>query len=124
MGNVNDKLLQYADKIEALLVENAPEAYDALLRIVQVEAAHDLLLGVLFAASAIYAGSWGIKFYSLCLEEGGVINDYEVPTFFLSVLTVMFTIGAMICLLNIWNYIAFIDPDLALAHEVLQRFAE
>lgn len=122
-----ERLSSLAERIEDKLVEVAPEAYEALVRINQIEAAGELLWGVFSLILAIastkitYRVATNWRWY----REVRGHRKVKASTFLsvtASVAVALFGwIHAGVALLDIWNWAAFTHPDVALAHRVLEQ---
>lgn len=125
---ISERVVELSYKLENAMREKAPEAWDAALRVIQLEAVQTLIWAVFGAVAAVIgvllAFRWGRAAYAIVQERGQrYARDeevkYAVGSFFSTVgafLGVVVLSGA----LNIWTYIALAQPELIIAKRVLQ----
>lgn len=118
-----EKLIEYADKIEKILREKGPEAYDLFIYKLQVEAAQELLVGfLLLMGSGVFV--WLSKYFNDEAEETDSYSDeedYKFASGLSLVISVICMVVSLFLLLDFWNWIPFIYPDLAAANYVFEQ---
>jgi hypothetical protein len=120
-----DKLGGYADKLEEVIMDKAPEAYGALLDLIQFKAAYEIGSGLLFTGIAASLSLFWIKKMlpkAREADEGGysdgVVTFFGgyVPSIILSVITLV-TFAQTISFLNV---LGLFYPEGYLALRALQ----
>lgn len=103
----------YADSLEELTKQYAPEVVDASLMVVQINGIQSLLLGLL------------LSIITYCLYKAIrliIKHEHAEEGAAILVAFVLFTLGgAGFYLFNIWNWVAIFEPKLYIAKEVLDK---
>lgn len=125
---MEDKLLEWADKVERLLTELAQPTAEIILTTAQLSGIGSLVGGFV-AMLAIYpmfrATSYALKEAFAIEKERGERwrKEYEIPYFiggfFGGVAIVVLGLFASFTLLDKWNWIAAFYPEAYIAHQIL-----
>jgi hypothetical protein len=134
-----DKSLEVAAKLAdtlftsvSKLVESwGPQAVDLVLWVVRIDAISDIFVGVVFLSfiiGSIFLIPYFYKKYSEAERAGrkyegklilcGLMIGGQIIVNFIAVIVICFT------LLNFWNYVAVVKPELYLAKKVMDKAIE
>jgi hypothetical protein len=145
MPKVEEKIVELSGKLERIMAERAPEAWDAALAVVQVGAIRNLVVGLIAIVIAIIAWTVFARLYRKWRELDGPwavyraeyhnymnssANRPDKPTagkggFEASVAAGFFVIGllstlsAVANLLSVWTWVALFRPELVIAKRIL-----
>jgi hypothetical protein len=115
------KALEYLNGLEALTAKYAPDVVDAALTVVQINGAQRLLTGALCAILALIT-VWA--FFKWLMPR--LMNSDADPVWiFFGVLTtgafIVAGVKAAHNLLDIWNWVAVIEPKLYIAYKIFEK---
>ena len=123
---IETKAVELLDKLENLATQYTPEVVDAATQAVQITAIGNIISGFVSAIIMVLVFKLSKKTISYCIkkkEEGGRYSDWEVGIVISSVVGVVLCVflagAAFVSLTDVWNWVALINPELALAHKVL-----
>lgn len=121
---LEQKLLEYLDAFDVMASNLGPQALDTALRVVVIDAAGNLLSGVVFAVLAFAAFKVGQRARRRAEDE---FNNVFASSDW-STVGVLFYAGGSISafialgfLTFIWNWVALFAPHLELARQVLEK---
>ncbi len=122
---IEERVLDLSQKLEQLIVTKSPAAWDTLLTVIKIEAVQNLLLGAIYTVVALGFLIWCKRMWARGkdLYDDDPKNNFEIhlfgsiPIFFLFFVSL---IAAAPRVSNLWNYVAFISPEVVVAHKVLQ----
>jgi hypothetical protein len=113
--SVEQQLAAILGQLRAL----ARPALETAVSLAQITALGNLLIGVSCAAAAV-ACVFRIRACMRAWEHKYV--DYDVPVYVLLGLGALTgALMALVALLDIWNWVGLFNPELYLAHRVLER---
>ncbi len=121
-----DKLGTYADKLADSMVEKAPEAYNALLTLIQFKSGFDLLVNLLFIVlfvGASFVWFWGVLPKSRVAANESAWWSGEIIFFTGYLPIIIFSICAFVNLCLFLNFKAFLGlfyPEGYLALKALE----
>lgn len=126
METLEQKAVDLLEKLEALATQYTPGVFDAATAAVTVTAFGNLLSGFVGIGAAFFT-LWVTKnFATFCRrkrDEKGWMSDWDIGwTLGLGVGSITSTVLALCAipaLFNVWNWVALVNPKLALAHRVL-----
>lgn len=115
MKDVEQKAVEILDKLDALATQYTPEVVDSALGAVTVSAIGNLITGVVLLLIA--AGiAWACRRYWEALVEAA---DEPFVVVFGSLASLAPGVAGTATLLDVWNWVATWNPQLALAHKIL-----
>lgn len=129
MPKLEERIVDLSQKLESVMREKAPEAWDAALGVVQIEAAQTLLWAVLGIAmlglGLRRAFRWASTASEIVKENGARYrHDEEVKYVFGCIAAgVSAFVGMLITLFNafdVWAYTALVRPELVIAKQVMK----
>jgi uncharacterized protein YacL len=102
-----------------VITKNAPKAYEATKTVVKYNALQSLVYGFVGLVTGLLLIGGGYFFGKGSLKD-------ETPFRFMSSLVAsivgfIMTISSVLNLIELWNWIAVFEPEIAVAREVLQR---
>lgn len=121
---VGDKALQYLDLFEQAVVKYSPDAVEAVLMVTRVHGLSIIIPALVALLVGIVVGVWGVRFIRKGFalqkqhEEGFPHVVGGACMFFVSIL---FLGESLSKLLNIWNWVAIIEPKLWLAYKMFDK---
>jgi hypothetical protein len=125
-GELERKAVEMLEKLEGLAVEHAPEALEIAAATARVTAIGNIITGFIFVAIAglIGFGTYTFARYSIKKsDEGGYLSDWGFLGFFGCLAGGGSTFVAVAIglphVLQVWNWVALLDPKLAIAARVL-----
>jgi len=117
--NVQERLVELSVKLESLAVENAPEAWNTALTVVQISYAQRLVLsfcGLALGSILAYACWRFVKKVSLWDHD---TVGYEIGAFISGMVGGLMLIGSLINVFTIWNWVGIFRPELVIAKRIL-----
>jgi|GEM_PF-4118871 len=123
---IEERVLDLSQKLEQLIVTKSPAAWDTLLTVVKVEAAQDLVMGAVYLVTAAGLLTVCKRLWTRGRElyEADQKSNPEPPFWIGSIPLFAMFLVALIAgtpkVLSLWNYVAFISPEIVVAHKVLQ----
>jgi len=126
MSDLENKAVDFLDKLEALTTQYAPDVVEKAVAAVSVTGIGNLINALLGIVCLWFAFVLTKKLVTYCINkkiENGHMSDWEFGY------TLSFAIGVFICgiigassaftIFDLWNWVAIFNPELALAHKVL-----
>ena len=119
MTDATQKATELLDKLTTLTEKYAPQVYQTAVDVVQIQAVGEICLSLFCLFSLYFCWRKILK-----LQKQGFFDDKDE---FICILSVIFGISSTlvmgmysVCyLFDIWNWIALFNPELALAHKIL-----
>jgi large-conductance mechanosensitive channel len=127
MNEITEQVVDLLTRIEAGLIDVAPEALDLAVNVVRFDAIGELIVGVITLIIGAVAVFWGIKLlnqYKGSIDKYG-FSEEDHKQFFGMVLLFISSIPVilfMVSWFNIWNWVALFNPEFALAKQILGMF--
>lgn len=126
MGTLEQKAVELLDKLDALATKYTPDVIDAATSAVTVTAIGNIISGLVGVGAAVFAW-WVTKNFSTYArkkkQDGGWMSDWDVGwALGLGIGGITSVIIALVSvwhLFDVWNWVALVNPKLALAHGVL-----
>lgn len=125
MSDIENKAIELMDKLENLATSYAPDVIDSAMSAVKVSAIQELIWGVvfIFLSVAVSIAAYKIFFHCEKKKKERPYSEWDVGLVLAPVLgscvVIPFALYAVNCFLDIWNWVALVNPKLALAHKVL-----
>lgn len=123
----NDRLTALADSITAAAKTHGLEVVDAALGVARVSASQGLIIGFGLLAGAILGAVVARRLFQKARVVAAAHKGYGDPEFpyvfggaMASLATVVVSIFAGICLLDVWSWVGLIEPKLYIAHKLLK----
>ena len=126
MSDLETKAVDILDKLDALTTQYAPDVIDKAVHAVAITGISNLvyaIAGVFALCMAWYVTKKLTVFFIKRKEKDGYYSAWEVG-YILS-----YSIGLIVCvtlglssvfsILDVWNWVAIFNPELAMAHRVL-----
>ena len=124
--DIETKAIELLDKLEALATQYTPEVIGAAEAAVRVTAISHLVYGVAGLLAAYGAGVLSVKltrYFVRKENESDGWNDWSFGYIMSSIGGVIagtiFALASVFRLLDLWNWVAIFNPQLALAHKIL-----
>jgi len=119
MTDATQKATELLDKLTTLAEKYAPQVYQTAIDVVQVQAIGEICLSLLCLLVLYLSWQKILKLY-----KQGFFDDTDEAACVISCvlgLSMTFVIGlfSLFSLCDIWNWVALFNPDLALAHKIL-----
>ena len=129
---MEDKLLEYADKVEQALAQYGPEAYEMAVKAQFYDGLGSIITG--FVLLLIVAGlGFGVRFLvrrgsKVAEESTELFSSLELPYYSGAVIVgavgTTLLLRAMMNLLDTWNWVSIFDPELAFLREVVTQVTQ
>lgn len=116
-----DALQNGAVKVGEQVVKYSPDVADAALWVVRIDGAQKLVLGIVALIALYPCVRWTLRLFGWAKKAVKTSYDgiaYAVPILG-AIGTVMVAGAAATPLLNVWNWIAVIEPKLWLAKQII-----
>jgi hypothetical protein len=114
---IEEKVVEYLEKLDKLATELAPQGYDMALQVVQINAVQSLVVGFIGLVIAIFCAR--VVWWALTSEDIG----YSSAPAFAALLGVIGCLGGMLAftinVLSVWNWIGLFHPELYLAKQLM-----
>lgn len=119
------KFVEKALEISTFIVNNyGPKAWEVMLQLKQIEGAQNLVWGALLFLLAIAVLVSGHHIGKVLVKKapyGHDDADYYFPLTISVILGFFISLSAWAFLFNVWNWIALFWPELAIAHDVMEK---
>ena len=126
MENLEQKAVELLDKLDSLATQYTPDVINAASSAVSITAMGNILTGF-FGLGCIWLVWWITKNFATYArrkaEDEGWMSDWDIGWFLIlgigGVTSTVFALASIPNLFNIWNWVAIVNPKLALAHRIL-----
>ena len=109
----------YTKQIVDALTPIAKQGYEIGLLTLQIDAARDLLIGLLFIPVAYFSCKMAIKHYR---KSGEVLSFDEAFSFFSwGVAAPLTVVTFAVYFMDVWTWVKLFNPELWLAHEAVSK---
>lgn len=125
---LEQKAVELLDKLELLATEYTPEVYNAAASVVQINALSELVWGfgaIFFIVFAYFGVKTIWDFICKMKKDDKDPNGVGVDVGFVIITGIISLIAAIAGAVNlgeliqVWNWVALINPELGLAHKIL-----
>jgi len=126
MEGLEQKTVELLDKLDKLATQYTPDVVESAVSAVQISAISNLIYGVVGLFCVVicwWLATNATRFCRKKKQDGGWGSDWEIGV------ALSFYVGGLVCsimtvisiwdLFNLWNWIAILNPKLALAHRIL-----
>jgi len=123
--DLQTKAVDLLNKLESLTTQYTPEVVNEAINVVRITAVGNLIWGVIGLAGPFFIWLYSVKLIRFFtkkhkenpfeLWEAGQISTIVIA----GAIVVVTTLCGIEKLFNIWNWVAIVNPELALAHKVL-----
>lgn len=112
-----------ATRLAEQLTAVAPEVLEITLAVIRWTGASHLIGGVVALVISYVLIRLAVPLYrkSVGTKDPWEATDQEVGAVFLGLGGALSGVGAMVLLLNVWNWVAVFSPQLALARQVITK---
>ncbi|MEX0597529.1 MAG: hypothetical protein WD512_13635 [Candidatus Paceibacterota bacterium] len=116
---MEDKLIEYLEKIEKGVIDLAPKTWDILVQLKFMESLYSLALSIFFVVPIlIYCINFLIKKgNNVGYDEG---EKYIDATIFMFIVTIILTLFTLYNLLSIDTWLGVFNPQLAVIRDIVQ----
>jgi len=140
MNGIEEKAVDLLNKIESLVSQQSQPAWDTFVQLAKVTAIGDLaitsgllVLAILFGMAGRYVQKTfnkKVTAYEEWRREGDNLRrpeepdeDYYYPLVVVSwFISSICSIAATIMLLQVWMWVALVNPELAAARQIVEKF--
>ena len=126
MSELESKAVEILDKLDNVISGYAPEVYESAIQAVRITAIGEFLSSIVMIIVAFFVIRYGIKLAQFAGNrvknndnkwEDGEIERIGITAICCLVSLIM--LFACVCtLVNVWNYVAIFNPELALVHKI------
>lgn len=127
MNEITEQVVGLLTRIEAGILDVAPEALDLAVNVVRLDAVGELIVGFVTLVIGIVSVFWGIKLlnqYKGSVDKYGFGGDdfKQISGIVLLTFSSIPLINFMVAWFDIWNWVALFSPEFALAKQILGMF--